>query len=245
MKLLTICKSAYTVALRAVHQMKTLAIRANPIRAARIDASVRMIAASVDPSQSAFERDGLPDTEQTLAELSKHIESLVEGVALLRKLELTITQDWIPRLSLISGVVVDSDQLPAETIRRGSDAVTAVESVLLSAIGAEKQELNKLGAGLARIHEWLFLAQKEADPQVNAALAKVVTQVAQLMDSLSIETLISEGHFRSDTQAIAEVRPTSDMESDMKVCETLRPGYAWRGVLLKREQVVVLRHHKQ
>jgi hypothetical protein len=204
------------------------------------DETARTISRTLARNLSIGDAKESDDLEMLLTRIKEGVDQLIARQIPLVELHTVVVNDWIPRIAIASGDkgacgVPES----SEVLQRGAAVIAALEAASIGGKPAADSEGDRTALGLIRIHEWIFLAQREVAPETQSMLSRVSRQIEQLMDTAAIQPLHSSGRFDPDRQSAVEVRPTTDPNLDMTVAETIRPGYVCAGKVLKPEQVAV------
>ncbi|MCM3882770.1 nucleotide exchange factor GrpE [Frankia sp. R82] len=81
-----------------------------------------------------------------------------------------------------------------------------------------------------------------ADPAAAAAFARWITQrVGTIIIHCELVWIADEGPFDSARHEAVASRPAPDAGQQGHIAETVRPGYLWRGQIVRPQQVVVYR----
>jgi hypothetical protein len=223
------------------HWVKSLPsrIQRRCTRSKRIGEAAGIISRTLAQNLSIHETEQSGDLETVVGLIQQRLDLLVARQADLVELERLLIDEWIPRIAAAAGGNIAGTSGSRDAIERGSAVVDAVESAFARTKPAGIGEPDRIAVGLTRIHEWMFLAEREVSPEVQGVLVRVSKQLAQLMDLAGIRPLISRGRFDPDFQSVVEVRQTTEPTLDLNIAETIRPGYSCAGKLLKPEEVAV------
>jgi hypothetical protein len=94
---------------------------------------------------------------------------------------------------------------------------------------------------LIRLRDWVLLAnsgeeEQKASPKVLDAIYK---QLGKILVKEGITSLEETGSFNYERHQVVSTQPIDDPEKEDLICDTVRPGYLFKGILFRPQEVIV------
>ncbi|MFM8300904.1 MAG: nucleotide exchange factor GrpE [Microcystis aeruginosa] len=94
---------------------------------------------------------------------------------------------------------------------------------------------------LIRLRDWVLLAKSgegdnQASPKVLDAIYK---QLGKILVKEEITSLEETGSFNYERQQVVSTQVTDDPEKEDLICDIVRPGYLFKGILFRPQEVIV------
>lgn len=99
--------------------------------------------------------------------------------------------------------------------------------------------LSSTAQEVIKLRDWLLL--KEAASSDRELLGALYRKMGQALQKEGVYALEDGGAFDPEQQQIVETRPTADSAQHDQVASTVRPGYRYRGRLLRPQEVILYR----
>lgn len=94
---------------------------------------------------------------------------------------------------------------------------------------------------LIRLRDWVLLAKSgESDNQASPkVLDAIYEQLGKILVKEGITSLEETGSFNYERQQVISTEATDDPEKDDLICDTIRLGYLFKGILFRPQEVIV------
>jgi AcrR family transcriptional regulator len=94
---------------------------------------------------------------------------------------------------------------------------------------------------LIRLRDWVLLAKSgESDNQASPkVLDAIYKQLGKILEKEGITPLEETGSFNYERQQVISTEATDDPEKDDLICDTIRLGYLFKGILFRPQEVIV------
>jgi AcrR family transcriptional regulator len=94
---------------------------------------------------------------------------------------------------------------------------------------------------LIRLRDWVLLAKSgESDNQASPkVLDAIYKQLGKILEKEGITPLEETGSFNYERQQVISTEATDDPEKDDLICDTIRPGYLFKEILFRPQEVIV------
>lgn len=143
---------------------------------------------------------------------------------------------------------LDREQQEVRDLRKESEqlAVTALRREKADARDSEmEQTLLKLIKGVITVRDKLLIQKnwiEEQIPEEENACKLVdgqLRETARCLQNVGVEILEDSGIFDSRCHTVVETRPAESEGQTERIAETVRPGYRFRGEILRSQEVVL------
>jgi molecular chaperone GrpE (heat shock protein) len=91
------------------------------------------------------------------------------------------------------------------------------------------------------LRDWVLLAKSgESDNQASPkVLDAIYKQLGKILEKEGITPLEETGSFNYERQQVISTEATDDPEKDDLICDTIRLGYLFKGILFRPQEVIV------
>lgn len=94
---------------------------------------------------------------------------------------------------------------------------------------------------LIRLRDWVLLAKSgESDNQASPkVLDAIYKQLGKILEKEGITSLEETGSFNYERQQVVSTQATDEPEKEDLICDIVRPGYLFKGILFRPQEVIV------
>ncbi len=178
---------------------------------------------------------------QHVAEIRSDIETGLNGIR-----EHVTTQLKQATQSVVHAIQVDLDEFCGKAVRQTTQRPIIhqlialedrirTEQVFLETLYQKDQQLSG-HVGCRQLYE-----------QLEAVITSVRDEVRAILWAIDVSPIqgTTGGRFDPRHHQVVRVKPTADPQLDGHIIQIVRPGYLWRGTVLRPEQVVVFKLRKE
>jgi hypothetical protein len=103
----------------------------------------------------------------------------------------------------------------------------------------DDQEPSATVRELIAVRDVVLVALEGAQDGPREVLEGIYRSLGKVLEREDVSSVEALGAFDPAKHEVLDTRPTSDPNEDEVVCETIRPGYSFRGRLIRPQEVVV------
>jgi molecular chaperone GrpE (heat shock protein) len=100
---------------------------------------------------------------------------------------------------------------------------------------------------LIKLRDWILLANSSnrEENASNKILDTIYERLGNILEREGIVSLCETGRFDYEIHKIVSTRCTEDPEQDDSICDIVRPGYIFKGLLIRPQEVIVYGYEKK
>jgi hypothetical protein len=100
---------------------------------------------------------------------------------------------------------------------------------------------------LIKLRDWVLLANSSEirENVSNKVLDAIYERLGSILENEGVASLHEIGKFDYEIHKIVSTRSTEDPEEDDLICDVVRPGYLFNGLLIRPQEVIVYSYEKK
>ncbi|MDP4089729.1 MAG: nucleotide exchange factor GrpE [Bacillota bacterium] len=175
-------------------------------------------------------------------------EEIFPGVLIMKNIEL-LNQRLDEILKLTSSLS-SFDRPEAESLTAApsvSEPKTAAEPEAgqeTSPAKLKAEGLDPLILDIIRLRDQLLIARYNCDENQQRILTSLYEELGRILRVNGVESLESEKIFNKQYHAVVEVKKTDRPELNNTIADTCRPGYRYKGEVIRAQEVILYRYVK-
>lgn len=100
-------------------------------------------------------------------------------------------------------------------------------------------ELSMTAKELIKLRDWVLLAKNGNQAPSPEVLSAIYQKIAQILEKEGVTAIEETGRFNYERQRVVSTQVIDKLEKNDWVCATVRPGYLFRGKLIRPQEVIV------